>query len=230
MRVKLPFIFGLLFFSLQLQALEARPFDAKYKVYLGEHYIADSRFSLKNIQGEWIWRIDTHARGIYKLFTHKKPYIETRMQVIDQALKLLLEYSGDYPSKPPKQSSWFDYTGKLIYSMQGDNIKTLKLPDKIYNFHSIHLLYPEMLKQGIDEMTVDFFKKGTLLKTTLKLEKNVPVSNRGKTIIADKVTQTFEGSNKYFIYYYSPDTLAPLIIEQIKPGKEKTVMRRVWKA
>ncbi len=227
MPIKLTLLFYLLFASVPLRAQALQPFDVDYQVYYGDSHVADSHMTLQKKQQNWIWRIDTRARGFYRLFTHKKPYTETRMQVINQTLKLLLQYSGDYPDKPPKQSSWFDYSGKLIYSKDGDKTKTFALPDNIYNFHSIHLLYPQMLKQGIDTLTINFFKSGAPLKSTLKLEKGVLVKNRGKTFNADKVTQTFAGSNKYFIYYYTPDTLAPLIIEQIKPGKQKTMMRRI---
>lgn len=226
MSVRPYLVLALLFWSCATQALEIKPFATSYKVFRANSYIADSQFSFKKSQGEWIWRMDTRARGIYKWFTRKRPYIETRMQEIDHELKLMMELSGDYPDKMPKRSSWFDPVNKVIYYMKGDHIKTFKLPEKIYNFHSIHLLYPRMKQQGMDEISIDFFKKGELLKSTLTLQQSVELKNKNKPLRVDKVIHRFEGSNKYFIYYYHGDTLAPLKIEQINPGKESSVMWR----
>jgi hypothetical protein len=226
MPVRFSLLFIAVFFSLTALAQDIKPFKAEYKVFRGNSYIADSKLTLKKQQGEWIWRIDTKARGIYKWLTRKKPYIETRMQEIDHKLKLLLESSGDYPDKLPKWSSWFDHLGKFIYSMKGNKIKKQKLPEDVYNFHSIHLLYPQMMQHNEQQKTVNFFKKGKLLKSTLILEKNVELSNKKQHTVVDKLTQKFDGSKKYFIYYYKGKTLAPLKIEQINPGKDSSVMWR----
>ncbi len=196
-------------------------------MFRGNSYIADSRLTLKNEQGEWIWRMDTKARGIYKWLTRKRPFIETRMQKIGgNKLRLLLETSGDYPDKLPKRSSWFDHKGELIYSMKGDTIKKQALPQDVYNFHSIHLLYPQMHQQNESNKTINFFKKGKLIESTLTLEKEVELKDRKKHLQVDKLTQKFSGSKKYFIYYYHGNTLAPLKIEQINPGKDSSVMWR----
>ncbi len=226
MRLRLSLFFIAVFFSVTTLAQDIKPFKAEYKVFRGNSYIANSKLSLQNQQGEWIWRIDTKARGIYKWLTRKKPYIETRMQKIGRKLELLLESSGDYPDKLPKWSSWFDHSGKLIYSMKNGKIKKQKLPEDVYNFHSIHLLYPQMLQRNEQQKTVNFFKNGKLLKSTLILEKNVELSNKKQRMVVDKLIQKFSGSKKYFIYYYRGDTLAPLKIEQINPGKGTSVMWR----
>ena len=75
--------------------------------------------------------------------------------------------------------------------------------------------------------SVNFYKKGKLLETTLTLEKQVKLPSKKDSMIVDKVTQVFTGSNKKMIYYYKGDTLAPLKIEQLKPGKDTSVMWRV---
>ena len=216
----------LLLLGLSVQAQDIIPFEADYKVFRGNSYIADSRLTLKNEQGEWIWRMDTKARGIYKWLTRKRPFIETRMQQIGHKLRLLLEKSGDYPDKRPKWSSWFDHDSKLIYSMKGDKTKKQALPENVYNFHSIHLLYPQMRQQNEARKTVNFFKKGKLVESTLTLEKDVELKDRKKHLQVDKLTQKFSGSKKYFIYYYHGNALAPLKIEQINPGKDSSVMWR----
>ncbi len=227
---KSSFLLFWILFSPVLLAAELAPFDAEYKVFRGNSYIADSQMSLKKKQGEWVWRMDTEARGLYKWLTRKKPFIETRLQPIDGELKLLLENSGDYPDKPATHSSWFDYRDQRIYSMKGTKIKKMKLPKNIYNLHSIHLLYPQMLEQQQNEKTVNFFKSGNVNKSTLNLQTGVRLKSDKKfgkeDIRVDKMTQKFAGEKKYFIYYYQGDTLAPLKIEQVNPGKDSSVMWR----
>ena len=217
----------LLLTSISVQAITLSPFDARYHVYRGDIHVANSQFSLKKEQSEWVWFMKTRPRGIYSWLTKKKPFTETRLQDDRHEYKLLLEKNGDYPKKPAKSNTWFDYENKTIYHMNGKQISQLKLPKNIYNYHNIHLIYPLMLEQNTNKMSVNFYKKGKLLETTLTLEKQVKLPSKKDSMIVDKVTQVFTGSNKKMIYYYKGDTLAPLKIEQLKPGKDTSVMWRV---
>lgn len=220
-------LFFLLLMSFNARALTLSPFNVSYHVYRGDIHVANSRFSLKKQQSEWVWHMKTKPRGIYSWLTRKKPFAETRMQQIDQNIQLLLESTGDYPKKPAKRNTWFDHVNNKIYSMNGNKISQLSLPENVYNYHSIHLLHPVMLEQDRLQIDVNFYKRGKLLKSTLKLEKQVELDSKSDTMIVDKITHTFSDSNKKLIYYYQGETLAPLKIEHIKPGKDKSVMWRV---
>ncbi len=220
-------LFFLLLTGFNAHALKLTPFDASYKVYRGNTYVANSQFALKKQNSEWVWQMKTEPRGIYSWLTRKKPYTETRMQKIGQDIQLLLISSGDYPKKPVKQSTWFDHQHKKIYRKKGKKISQLKLTDPIYNYQSIHLLHPQMLEQNESAIDINFYKKGKLLKSTLTLQKQVELPSKKGKIIVDKITQTFKKSKNKMIYYYQGETLAPLKIEQIKPGKDKSVMWRV---
>jgi len=224
---RLLLLFCLLLTSISAQAITLSPFDVRYHVYRGNIHVANSQFSLKKEQSEWVWFMKTRPRGIYSWLTKKKPFTETRLQNDGNDYKLLLEKNGDYPKKPAKSNTWFDHANKTIYSMNGKQVSQLELPENIYNYHSIHLLYPLMLEQNTAQVTVYFYKKGKILEATLTLEKQVELPSKKDTMIVDKVTQVFKGSTKKMVYYYRGNTLAPLKIEQIKPGKDTSVMWRV---
>jgi len=218
---------ALLITGFNVQAIELSPFDTRYFVYRGNTHVAISQFSLKKYRSEWVWRMNTGPRGIFSWLTPKKPFAETRMQETANDIQLLLETSGDYPNKPAKRNTWFDHTNKKIYSMKAKEIKQLKLPENIYNYHSVHLLHPRMLASNNVKMDINFFKRGKLLKSTLTLEKQVELPVKKGKMVVDKITQTFKDSGKKLIYYYQGETLAPLKIEHSKPGKDKSVMWRI---
>jgi len=220
-------LIALLLTGFNVQAIELSPFDARYFVYRGNTHVAISHFILKKHQSEWIWRMDTGPRSIYSWLTPKKPFAETRMQEVRGETLLLLESTGDYPKKPAKRNSWFDHTHKKIYSMKGQVIKQLKLPENTYNYHSVHLMHPRMLANNSLKEEINFFKRGKLLKSTLILEKKLELPVKKGKMVVDKITQTFEGSGKKLVYYYQGETLAPLKIEHTKPGKDKSVMWRI---
>ncbi len=209
------------------QALNLSPFNVRYHVYRGDIHVANSQFSFKQQNSEWVWYMQTSPRGIYSWLTSKKPFAETRIQQPLQEIQLLLEMTGDYPDKPAEQNTWFDHQNKKIYSMNGSQISNLEMKDNIYNYHSVQLLYPLMLEHNETQKTINFYKRGKLIESTLTLEKQVELPSKKDKIIVDKVTQAFKDSNNTMIYYYQGETLAPLKIEQVKPGKDSSVMWRV---
>lgn len=224
-RTVLPLL--IIFFSLNVQALSLQPFEADYQVYRNDSYVANAHFSLKKKKGEWLWYMKTRPIGIYSWLTRKRPFAESHMQETSLGPRLFLLHSGDYSKKPPKTSSWFDYRRKTIYYMKGEKISQIELPETVYDYHSVHLLHPHMLSTGQLQTGINFYKKGKLLKSTLTLEKDLKISVEQSSKTVDKITQTFENSPKKMIYYYQGDTLAPLKIESLKPGKEKVIMWRV---
>ena len=209
------------------QAQTLQPFDAQYAFYRGGNHVADASFSLAQQNTLWLWTLKTRPIGFYRLLTRKRPYAETLMQQTDDGPRLLLEQSGDYEDKPAKQGSYFDVDqGKLYYS-QGDKATRMTLPDNLYNYHSIHLLYAQMRDQQLEQIEVNFYDKGELARATLTLERNVEVSLGDDSRTADRVTQRNQGSKKYMVYYYDQKSPAPLVIERIRPGKDSSMMWRV---
>jgi len=216
-----------LFITFSSAAQSIEPFEARYHVYRGDTHVANSKLSLHRQNGEWVWFMNTEPRGIYSWLTKKQPFTETRMQNSPTGLQLLLENSGEYQNKPPQQSDWFDYTTRIIYHMKDGNISQIKLPDDVYNYQSVHTLYPQMLSQHKLQLPINFYRNGAVTKSTLTLEKAFPIPDKSGTIKVDKITQTFDQSDKQMIYYYQGGSIAPLKIEQIKRGKDSSVMWRV---
>lgn len=217
----------LLLTGFNARAITISPFDVRYHVYRGDIHVANTQFSLTKQQFEWVWFMRTSPRGMYSWLTRKKPFAETRMQETEQDIQLLLEKTGNYPEKQAKRNSWFDHVNKKVYSMNGRVIRKLDLTENVYNYHSVHLLYPQMLEKDSLQMTINFYKRGKLLESTLILQKHIELPAKSGKMIVDKVTQTFKDSNKKMVYYYQGKTLAPLKIEQITPGKDKSVMWRI---
>lgn len=224
---RLILVIVLLLIAVNAQAFNLQPFQARYHVYRGNTYVANSDFSLQPEKSEWVWKMKAKPRGIYSWLTRKKPFAETRMQKNQQQIQLLLERTGDYPDKPAKKNTWFDHQNKIIYSMNKQKISKLNLPHDIYNYHSVHLLYPQMLENNETRHTIHFYKSGKVLESTLVLEKQVELDSKKDKMVVDKVTQSFKKSKKKLIYYYQGNTLAPLKIEQINPGKDSSIMWRV---
>ena len=213
--------------SFNSHAVSIEPFEARYHVYRADSHVANSKMSLKKENAEWVWSMHTEPRGMYSWLTKKRPFSKTHLQSTPSGLQLLLEQSGDHAQKPAQESSWFDYTHLIIYHMKGTTIDQIKLPGEVYNYHSVHTLYPLMLEQQTTSLKINFYRNGSISTSTLTLEKEIEIPERKSTIKVDKVTQKFDRSDKQMIYYYQGETLAPLKIEQIKPGKDSSVMWRV---
>lgn len=217
----------LLLVNASLQAQTIQPFDAQYEVYRGGSHIADASFTLVQRNDLWIWTLKTRPIGFYRLLTRKKPYAETRLQQTEQGPRLLLEQSGDYEDRPAEQSSYFDIDQQRLYYSEGNKAISQEMPAPLYNYHSIHLLYQQMREQQLRQIEVDFYDKGKPGRATLTLEPDMQVSLGDDTRIADRVTQRNQGSKKHMVYYYDRKSLAPLVIERIKPDKGSSMMWRV---
>lgn len=223
-RISTLFLFSLLFFSFGGFATTLTPFNVQYDVYRNNSKIGIANFELNQLNGIWHWDMQTKAQGFYRFLTRKQPFTQTQMQIINNEAKLLLEQTGDYPDKPAKHTTWFDFNSSTLYSMQGNAVKTLELPAQVYNYHSIHLLYPLMLQQQLSQLKVNFYKKGSITSALIMLEKNVDVEHKSKKLVVDRVTQKFENSDKTMVYDYQKGSIAPVRIEQVRPGKDITMM------
>ena len=219
-------VWALWLFSQSSLASELTPFKAEYDVYRNTSKVGVAHFNLQHENGLWNWDIKTEVQGFYRYLTSKRPFTHTLMQVVNNQPQLLLEENGDYPDKPAQHTAWFDYRSKTVYSMKDQSVNTTQLPEKIYNYHSIHLLYPDMLQQDAPEIKVNFYRKGSISPSTITLEKGVKLRHKSHKLTVDRMTQRFEDSDKTMIYDYQNGSSVPVRIEQIKPGKDSTMMWR----
>jgi hypothetical protein len=214
--------------SPNLQAGTAVAFNAEYEGYRSGQYVADAKFSLQQRGNQWVWYMESKPRGIYRWLTRKKPFEETRMVDEGNGLQLQELYKGDYPELPPQHSSWFDYDKNLVHHSDAEHDRQLRVPmnPPLYSYHSIHLLYADLKPGGAGQTTVNFFKEGEILESTITFEPAVQFQHDGRDYSADRVTHQVQGSNKTLIYYYAGHDLVPLKIEQLKNGELTNMLWR----
>lgn len=210
-------------------AFELKAFDTRYTVFRGESRVGEARFTLRNENGLWIWHMTTSPKGFYRLLTSKKPFERTVMASINGVndWRLSLEESGSYVDKPPKKVSWFDYDSGIIYHQRKSRHKTLPLETPVFNYHSIHLLYADLLEQDRDTLEINLFQAGKLRKANLSLQRNVTLEGADKNFTVNRLTVKPEDSKRTITYYYRGDTLAPLKIEHREPDQDVSVMWRI---
>ncbi len=213
--------------SLQLHASALQPFAAEYQLYRGNSQIGKAEFELDYKDGIWTWRTITRPVGFYRLLTRKKPFEETRMRSASQQLQLLLHRKGDDPQKTANESAYFDHEKGQIYYHKGKKNRQLQLPDGVFNYHSIHLLYPQMLDAGLTQQDIMFYKNGKLSKSQVRLDREQELSRGEDKLIVDRLTQSFNGKKNKMVYYYQSGSLAPVKIEQLKPGKTVNALWRI---
>ena len=103
----------------------------------------------------------------------------------------------------------------------------MQLPADIFNYHSIHLLYPHMLDAGLTQQDIMFYKNGKLSKSQVRLDRQHELTRDGDKLIVDRLTQSFNGKKNKMIYYYQSGSVVPVKIEQLKPGKAVNVLWRI---
>lgn len=217
----------LLLLALPAQAETPLPeFSHDYHIYRGETTAARARMRLYPVNGYWVWELKSEPVGWLRLLTRKKPYSETWLRLQEDEPRLMLSRSGDYKDKPAERSTWFDHDKGRLYYAKKDKTRQLDFQGPVYDYLTVHLLYPKLLEQPDRRLEIPFYKKGKIKKSQLTLEPEVTLRSGDKTLTLDRVTQTLEGSDKRMIYYYRRGEIAPVKIEQYKGKNEKSVMWR----
>jgi hypothetical protein len=223
-------LFGILsLLSVQVLAFELKAFDERYSVYRGESRVGEARFSLRHENALWVWNMTTRPKGLYRFLTSKKPFERTVMAPINDLKdwRISLEETGSYPDKPAKKVSWFDYDSGTIYHRRKSKHKSFPFEQPVFNYHSIHLLYTDMLEQDIGRQEINLFHAGKLRKANLTLKRGVTLKGADKNFTVDQLIVASEGSKRTITYYYRGDTLAPLKIEHREPDQDVSVMWRI---
>ena len=171
----------------------------------------------------------TRPKGLYRFLTSKKPFDRTVMAPINglDDWRISLEETGSYSDKPPKKVSWFDYDSDTIYHRRKSKYKTLNLKTPVFNYHSIHLLYTDMLEQDTGKLDINLFHAGKLNKAKITLKRSVTLKGADKDFTVDQLIVEPEDSKRTITYYYRGDTLAPLKIEHREPDQDVSVMWRI---
>jgi len=217
-----------LYLSLPALAEEVplRAFTARYRLHKGSMHGGSAELSLEPFEQLWRWRLTTRARGIYAVFIHKKPYSETTFTRDQDDIRLQQIVIGDENDKEEYESASFDWEAGRMKVLRKGKRDQLALVASVYDFQSIHLLAAAMQRQQSDEETVDFYRKGKLVKTRLVYLGEEMVDIGDKQIETRVFRQTIEGSSTVIRYFYDANhPLLPLLIENRKGDDSPSIFR-----
>jgi hypothetical protein len=202
-----------------------RPFEASYDLYQGGMHLGIMDLRLERRQDDWRWVSVTRARGIYALFTNKRPYSETRFARFGERYRVTEINLGENGGERPQENARFDWNkGRLEVLRKGKRSESA-LGDGVYDYQSIHLLAASMGQRQIADSEIDFYRKGKLVKSSLVFsgQQNVVVGD--ESVAANVYVQAVAHSNSKIRYYYdAQNPLLPLRIEKLEAGESASVL------
>lgn len=213
-------------FSPRLAAeVPLRAFTASYDLYQSGMHVAVAKLSLQSSDELWHWRMTTKARGIYALFMSKSPYSETSFRQNNNDIQLHQIVVTDGDDKNKHESANFDWNKGSIAVLRRGKQKHLPLNAEVYDYQSIHLLTAGMHLRQLKNRTVDFYRKGKLVKSRVVYSGEGKVDINGEAIEAIIYEQVVVRSNSKIKYYYDANNpLLPLRIERLESGESPTVL------
>lgn len=202
-----------------------QPFNASYNLYKGGMNIAITELKLERSGEHWRWSSLTRARGVYAWFTRKQPYTETSFSRLENEFRLREILIADRGSKKNLESARFDWVKGELEVLRKGKRRQLQLGDGVYDYQSIHLLAAAMNQQQLKTATIDFYRKGKLVKSRVVYSGQQPVEVNGKSVQANVYEQIVARSNSKIKYYYDVDNpLLPLRIESLESGESPAVL------
>jgi len=203
-----------------------RAFTASYSLHKGNMHIGAVELSLEPFEQLWRWRLSTRARGIYAMLIHKKPYSETTFSHDKDDVRLQQIVISDEKDDEEYESANFDWEARRMKVLRKGKRGKVALVAEVYDYLSIHLLAAAMQQHQRDEETVDFYRKGKLVKSTLVYLGDEMVNIWGKQFEARVYQQTTEGSRTVIRYFYDANhPLLPLLIENRKGDDSPGILR-----
>ena len=207
------------------QDVVLKPFTASYDLYRGGMHLAITQLSLERREEAWRWVSETRARGIYKLFTDKRPYAETRFARVGERLlvtEILLDENG---GERHEETARFDWANGRLEVLRKNKRNEVELGDAVYDCLSIHLLAASMGQSQMEKSTIDFYRKGKLVKSRFVYSGQQAVSIDGKSIDANVYEQVVSRSKSKIKYYYdAQNPLLPLRIEKLEAGESPSIL------
>jgi hypothetical protein len=205
--------------------ISLRPFNASYNLYKGGMHIAITELKLERAGEHWRWSSLTKARGIYAWFTDKQPYTETSFNQVDNEVRLREILVADRGKNGRFESARFDWAKGEIDVLRKGKRRQVQLVDPVYDYQSIHLLAATMGQKQLTRATLDFYRKGKLVKSRFVYSGQGRVDVNGSSIDANVYEQMIVKSNSKIKYYYDADNpLLPLRIEKLESGESPAIL------
>ena len=205
--------------------ISIRPYQASYKLYKSGLQVGKSSFSLEQSGRFWRWRLSSKARGVYRLFSDKKPYSETTFSLLDNKYRIHNILLADEADDDRYETARFNWNSRQADIQRKGKRRITNLPEQVYDFRTIYLLIAQMKEQGAQQSKFDFYLKGEILESKLERVENTVIEIDGKTIKADVYHQTVVGKTTSSKYFFGPDSLLlPLKIESIDSKGKTSIM------
>ena len=201
-------------------------FSASYDLYRGSLHVGTAELSLAPSDKQWRWQLSTRARGIYSLLTRKKPYSETAFKLEHGSIRLQSIEISDGKDGEKRESARFDWQTGQVKTMRKGKQGQLPLSAEVYDYQSVHLLAAAMQLRDSEEETVDFYRKGKIVKSTLSYTGEEIIKVGDNQIRARAYRQVVDRSSTVLRYFYRAEQpLAPVFIENRKGDKSPITFR-----
>ncbi len=202
-----------------------RPFSASYDLLKGKRHIADTEIRLERAGEHWRWSSLTTAHGIYAWFTRKQPYTETSFSQSGGEFWISEILITDARKKKNPEMARFDWNKGEMEVLRKGKRKQFQLRAAVYDYQSIHLLAAVMGQQQLETTTIDFYRKGKLVKSELAYSGRQSLEISGQTRDANVYEQVVATSKSRIRYFYDTEKpLLPLRIEKLEAGEKPTIL------
>jgi hypothetical protein len=202
-----------------------RPYIASYDLYSSGMHVAITELRLERREDHWRWRMLTRARGIYAIFTDKEPFSETSFSLAGESMLLREIRLSDYGDDRHYETARFDWDDGRLRVLRKGKSWEVGLSGGVYDYQSIHLLAAAMGREQLQASTVDFYRKGKLVKSRLVYSGRETVDIDGRKFDTDVYEQVVTRSNGKVRYYYDTEhPLLPLRVERLESGESPSVM------
>ena len=201
-------------------------FEANYELFYGKSKAAIAQLSLTQTGDNWRWYLLTKPKGILSLLTSKEPYSETIFTRVDGNHRVQqITIADDGVKDKQLETVKFDWDGRQVEMLRKGVTSSAALSGDVYDYLSVHLLSAKMQDENLPQASVDFYKKGRLIKLELKQLPNTSVTIGEKEVDVMIFEQLLQDSRTRLIYYYDPGTpYIPMKIETLHPEKKTTTM------
>jgi hypothetical protein len=205
------------------QAISA--FSATYTLHKGGLQVGEADLSMEQLDGNMRWQLSSRATGMYALLTSKKPYSESFLKSAGNDYQLASVTVSGNREDQPTESARFNWSENKLEVQRKGKSKVLTLKNNVFDYLSIHWLSAQMTINAGSKTEIDFYRKGKLVKSSLKLIGVSEINTKDKTRSVRLYEQSFKKSKTRYQYYYDlKNPLLPIKIERIKPGKDSTIM------
>ena len=202
-----------------------RPFSASYDLYQGGMHLAIMDLRLEQQEETWRWVSITRARGVYAFFTDKRPYSETRFERFGDQLLVTEITLGENGGEQPEENARFDWEKGRLKVLRKGKRSELDLRDAVYDYQSINLLAASMGQHQLDKSTIDFYRKGKLVKSRFVFSGQQTVDVGDGSVEANVYEQVVAKSKSKIKYYYDAQRpLLPLRIEKLEAGESPSIL------